>query len=171
MFPRSSVTALATLLAAGPLSAASSFDARVMVAAPGQPAGALSGKIVYTSGGHGWTYHNASDQWYTQRGDNNEVVEDYGNLDQMNLFAAHCLNAGATVVAFRPIGYQTDEVILDNTSPAVRFSGSWTSSSATRDYYGAPGSVPYQFAAVAATETATATYTPTLPATGFYPIY
>src|SRR6185436_13877390 len=51
-----------------------------------QPIGTLSGRIVYTSAGHGWTYHNASDKWYTQRGDNNDLVEDYGNLDQMNMF-------------------------------------------------------------------------------------
>src|SRR6185436_3551020 len=87
-----------------------------------QPIGTLSGRIVYTSAGHGWTYHNASDKWYTQRGDNNDLVEDYGNLDQMNMFVAYCFNAGATVVPFRPVGFQTNDVILDNTSRAVQFS-------------------------------------------------
>src|SRR5262245_45658093 len=87
-------------------------DARVIASAPGQPAGTLSSRIIYTSAGHGWTYSNSSDKWYTQRGDSNDVVEDYGNLDQMNLFVTYCFNAGATVVAFRPIGYQTNEVVL-----------------------------------------------------------
>ena len=123
------------------------------------------------SAGHGWTYSNASDKWYTQRGDNNEVVEDYGNLDQMNLFATYCFNTGATVVAFRPIGYQTNEVVLDNLSPAVRFSGTWVNSSAASGYFGRVGEVGYRHAAIEPTETATATYTPTLPAAGFYPVY
>ena len=136
-----------------------------------QSVGSLSGRIVYTSAGHGWTYHNSADRWYTQRGDNNDLVEDYGNLDQMNLFVAYCLNAGATVVPFRPVGFQTNEVVLDNTSPGVQFAGAWSNSSATSGYYPGPGAVPYRFAAVAATETATATYVPTLPAPGFYPVY
>jgi hypothetical protein len=131
----------------------------------------LSGRIVYTSGGHGWTYHNSSDKWYTQRADNNEIVEDYGNLDQMNLFVAYCFNAGATVVAFRPIGYQTNEVVLDNDSPSVRFAGSWNNSSATDNFFGTPGEVPYRFASIGPVETATATFTPTIPAAGFYPVY
>ena len=80
----------------------------------GQIAGALSGRIVFTSAGHGWTYDHSADIWYTQRGENNEIVEDYGNLDQMNLFVAYCFNAGATVVPFRPVGFQTNEVVLDN---------------------------------------------------------
>jgi hypothetical protein len=134
-------------------------------------AGSLSGRIVFTSAGHGWTYHNANDRWYTQRGDNNELVEDYGNLDQMNMFVDYCFNAGATVVPFRPVGFQTNEVVLDNTSAAVQFSGAWIASAATSGYYHVSGSVPYQFIAVAATETATATYTPNISAAGFYPVY
>jgi hypothetical protein len=170
MFPgdclRRGLFALALLLAA-----CATGGARVLAPAPGQPAGALTGRIVFTSGGHGWTYDNSADAWYTQRGDTHDVVEDYGNLDQMNLFTAYCFNAGATVVAFRPIGNQTNEVVLDNTSPAVRFTGPWSDSSATVNYFGQPGAVPYRFAAIAATETATATYAPTIPAAGFYPVY
>ncbi len=145
--------------------------ARVIATAPGQPAGALSGRIVFTSGGHGWTYDNARDGWFTQRGDSNDLVEDYGNLDQMNFFATYCFNAGATVVAMRPIGYQTNEVVLDNVSPSVRFSGNWADSTATINYYGVAGAVPYRYASIAAAENATATYAPTLPAAGFYPVY
>jgi hypothetical protein len=157
------------LLVAGFLACPTS-EGRVIATAPGQPAGALSGRIVYTSAGHGWTYHNSADKWYTQRADNNEIIEDYGNVDQMNLFVAYSFNAGATVVAFRPIGYQTNEVVLDNDSPAVHFVGLWSNSTATNNYFGAPG-VPYRFASIGPAETATATYTPTIPATGFYPVY
>lgn len=170
MFPRPQLSRLLCLLAAG-FSLCLTSEGRVIAPAPGQPAGALSGRIVYTSGGHGWTYHNSLDKWYTQRADNNEIIEDYGNLDQMNLFVAYCFNAGATVVAFRPIGYQTNEVVLDNDSPSVRFVGSWSNSTATNNFFGSPGEVPYRFAAIGPAETATAIYTPALPATGFYPVY
>lgn len=134
----------------------------------GQPTGALSGRIVFTSGGHGWTAGASS--WYLQRPVLLEMNEDYGNLDQMNLFALYCFNAGATVVPMRPIGNQTNEVVLDNDDPGVTFNGAWSDSSSTL-FYGSPGDVPYRFASLGATETATATYTPNLPAAGFYPVY
>lgn len=151
--------------------AAVQAGARVVLPAPGQPVGALSGRVVFMSAGHGWTFSNSAGRWFTQRGDNNEIVEDYGNLDQMNLFAAYCFNAGATVVAFRPIGDQTNEVVLDNVSPGVSFQGAWSNSTATSQYFGRVGEVAYRFAAIAATETATATYTPHVPETGLYPVY
>lgn len=147
--------------------------AQALAPAPTQPAGALTGKIVFTSGGHGWTYANGSEsitRWYTQRGVTHEMNEDYGNLDQMTLFAYYCFNAGATVVPMRPVGHQTNEVVLDNTSPGVTWSGSWSDSGSTI-YYGSAGQVPYRFASIAATETATATYTPNIPVAGFYPVY
>ncbi len=133
-----------------------------------QPAGALSGKIVFMNSGHGWTFD--PDYWRLQRGVGNEMNEDYGNLDQLNFFAQYCFNAGATVVSLRPLGHQTNEVILDNDSPGVAFSGSWSDSSQTT-FWGTVGDVPYRFASLSATETATATYTPTIPVAGFYPVY
>ncbi len=148
-------------------------DAGVVMAgaiapSPGQPNGALYGRIVFTSGGHGWTWSGST--WYTQRGVTWEMLEDYGNLDQMTMFAYYCFNAGATVVAMRPIGNQTNEVVLDNDDPSVTWSGSWSDSSSSI-YYGSPGDVPYRFASVSDAETATATYTPTIPVAGFYPVY
>ncbi len=96
--------------------------------------------------------------------------EDYGNVDQMNFFATYCFNAGATVVPMRPIGNQTNEVVLDNDDVGVTFAGSWSDSSSTI-FYGSPGDVPYRFASLSSVETATAAYTPNLPAAGFYPVY
>jgi len=130
--------------------------------------GALSGRIVFMNCGHGWI-HDPS-YWRLQRPVLNDMNEDYGNLDQLNFFAQYCFNAGATVVSMRPLGHQTNEVVLDNDSPGVSFIGSWANSTATY-FYGSPGDVPYRYASFAATETATATYVPTLPLAGFYPVY
>ena len=136
-----------------------------------QPTGALTGKIVYCSGGHGWTWSSSSLNWYLQRPLLHEMVEDYGNIDQLNFFVNYCFNAGATVVPFRPVGWQDSEVVLDNDDPGVTFSGSWSNSSASV-YYGDPGDlIPYRYASVSTTETATARYTPNLPEAGFYPVY
>ena len=136
-----------------------------------QHRGALSGKIVYMNSGHGWTWDPGfTPPWRLQRPVLLSMNEDYGNLDQLNFFADYCFNAGATVVSFRPLGHQTNEVILDNTSPSVTWAGTWSDSTSTI-YWGAPGAVPYRFASLAATETATATYTPNIPVAGYYPVY
>ena len=142
-----------------------------LAALNGQEQGSLSGRIVYVSAGHGWTFDNSDNRWYTQRGDFNDIVEDYGNLDQMNFFVAYCFNAGATIVPFRPVGYQTNEVVLDNDDSGVSFVGTWSDSAATSGFYGEPGDLAYRFATVSDSETATAEYTPRLPVTGFYPVY
>jgi hypothetical protein len=133
-----------------------------------QSDGALSGRIIYTCGGHGWTWGEHT--WTTQRGIGHEMNEDYGNLDQMNFFVPYAFNAGATVVAFRPIGYQSNEAVLDNDSPGVKFSGKWHDSHSSV-YFGKPNAVPYKFAPLDKRETATASYTPKIPAAGFYPVY
>jgi hypothetical protein len=131
--------------------------------------GALDGKIVYLNGGHGFAWDGSA--WRTGRGETNEMVEDFGNQDQLRSYADYLLRAGATVVPMRPIGHQLNEVVLDNDSAGVTFSGTWSNSSATSDFYGTAGDVPYRFASVAATQTAVATYTPTIAAAGFYPVY
>ena len=136
-----------------------------------QPLGALTGKIVYTHAGHGYTNNNLTDRrWTYQRGVTNEMIEDLGNHDQMSLYVDYLFNAGATVVPLRPVGHQPNEVVLDNVSPGVTFFGAWSNSTATV-YYGTAGAVPYRFATAAAGETAVARYQPTIPQSGFYPVY
>ena len=139
-----------------------------IISATRQPRGALSGRVVFTSAGHGWAWSGSA--WALGRPQLHSMNEDYGNLDQMTLFAFYCFNAGATVVPMRPIGHQTNEVVLDNTSPGVAFAGAWADSAGSV-FYGAAGSVPYRFSGVAPEETATATYAPGIPVAGFYPVY
>ncbi len=133
-----------------------------------QPTGALSGKLVFMNCGHGWTYLSG---WTLLRPVLLEMNEDMGNIDQLNMFATYCFNAGAIVIPCRPLGYQNNEVVLDNDDVGVSFAGTWTNSSATSYFYGTAGDVPYRFASLADTETAIATYTPTIPAAGYYPVY
>lgn len=133
-----------------------------------QPPGALAGRIIYTSGGHGWCWYGS--YWSLGRGVLNAMNEDYGNVDQMTLFVYYCFNAGATVVPLRPVGNQTNEVVVDNTSPTVTWNGVWENSS-SGVYFGPANAVPYRYANSSVAETATATYTPNLPAAGFYPVY
>ncbi|MGI9457978.1 MAG: fibronectin type III domain-containing protein [Aeoliella sp.] len=140
-----------------------------------QPAGELTGKIVFTSGGHGWQWSDALNRWATDRGDFNEIVEDFGNQDQMTFYADYLLRAGATVVPMRPVGHQLNEVVLDNDSAEVTYAGSWSNSTSSvyydEDYGAVADSVSYRFSSISATETATATYTPDIPEAGFYPVY
>jgi len=136
--------------------------------AAGQPTGALSGRIVFMNGGHGWTYDPAA--WRLLRPNLQGMNEDYGNIDQLNFFATYCFNAGAVVVAMRPLGQQNAEVVLDNDDAAVTYAGAWGDSGSSI-FYGTAGDLPYRFASLATTESATATYTPSIPSAGYYPVY
>ena len=134
----------------------------------GNQFGPLTGITVFTYGGHGrtWDGDAVTPYWRWQRGYVNNMLEDFGNTDAVEFFVPYLLNAGATVVPIRPIGFQNNEVIVDN--PAATFSGSWSNSVNTR-FYGS--GTPYRYATCTATETATATYTPNIPTAGYYPVY
>lgn len=137
-----------------------------------QPHGGLSGKIVYTHGGHGITAANKRDgAWSFQRGPGNGMIEDLGNVDQMAFFADYLFRAGATVVPLRPVGNQSNEVVLDNDDSGVTFEGDWSTPKDAAVYFGKPGHVPYRQTATSKKETAHARYAPTIPEAGFYPVY
>ena len=141
-----------------------------------QPTGPLSGKIVYTSPGHGWQWLNGA--WTTDRANVIGVVEPFGSQDMLTYFSDYLMRAGATVVPMRPVGRQVNEVVLDNDSPGVTYTGDWTDiTNGPRWYdedYGVGGNDAVRFRVAKSSgpaETATATYTPTIPAAGFYPVY
>ncbi len=151
-----------------------------------QPEGVLSGITVFVSPGHGWTAdpndqypENGDATWFLQRphvvidGEPTEVVEDYGNLDQANAFAIYAYNAGATVVPMRPLGFQENEVVLDNVDEGVTFFGDWTEADSSVYYgYGDPGEVPYRTATIDPEgESARARYRPEILEAGHYPVY
>ncbi len=137
------------------------------------PTGSLSGRVFFLNAGHGLVYSNgpkAKPGWHTTRDLFNGIIEDYGNIDQMNMFASVCFNSGGVVVPFRPIGQQTNEIILDNVSSDVSFQGEWNDSNSDI-YYGRKEAVPYKFAFVSNKETATAQFCPRVANAGLYPVY
>jgi hypothetical protein len=135
-----------------------------------QPTGALTGKIVYTVGGHGITAnYPGNGQWATQRGDNNDLVEDFGNQDQMTAYVNYLFNAGATVVPLRPVGHQTNEVVVDTAQ--ATFSGAWSNGVSTPYFGNAGDAIKYRSADSSSTQTAVAKFTPNIPKGGIYPVY
>jgi hypothetical protein len=150
----------------------------VMESIAAQPAGALAGIVVYCSAGHGFGANTAETAWVTERGLTNGLNEDSANIDQLNRFAEAAWKAGATVVPFRPVGYQTNAVVLDNvdtnwsSSGGVSFEGTWANTTQTTLYYGVAGELGYRYASVnTSTSTAWAVYRPDLPQAGSYPVY
>ncbi len=145
-----------------------------------QPTGALTGRHVYIGGGHGWTFDSdnptTGNAWYTQRGNNLGIVEDLGNVDQMGLLALALWNAGATVIPTRPVGFQNNEIVMDQNSPGVTYTGTWANVPVSSDqwYFRVGADDPTQIfraATASTTETATARYTPNIPEPGIYPVY
>ncbi len=141
-----------------------------LVAVGAQPEGNFSNKIFYLHPGHG--YENLGSSWSFQRSETpgTEMIEDLGTYDQMTFLADYLFRSGATIAALRPIGHQTNEVVLDNDDVGVTFVGAWSNSTSTI-FYGSAGDIPYKYATVSATETAYARYRPTIPEAGFYPVY
>jgi hypothetical protein len=139
-----------------------------------QPVGPLSGKVVYTSGGHGWTSDNTSTSlWYTQRPALLGMVEDFGNQDQLTVFADAAFRAGAMVVPMRPVGHQPVERVLDQLNGLhVKFQGEWADSTGDLGFrlQGTEGA-GYRYARASLSETAVVRYRPQIPAQDWYPIY
>ncbi len=131
--------------------------------------GALAGKAVYLSAGHGWYWDGYWNEWRTQRyalGSNN-IVEDFNNAEVVNQYLVQYLrNAGADVWPVREQDMNTQEMIVAHNQPEYSDSGPWLNSSFT-GYQGQP----YRYAIVSSTATATATWTFTPTASGRYAVY
>lgn len=137
----------------------------------GQPSGILTGKSVFLSAGHGWYYSSGSGTssvWYTQRGNNSGIVEDFSNIEAVNGFLTQYLwNAGAGVYTCRARSRDAAAYIVDNTSSGYSETGTWTDSISTPGYYG----TNYRTQPCYSSATATATWQPTLSSSGYYPVY
>ena len=127
--------------------------------------GALAGKTVFLSAGHGF-YHHGSLGWITQRGNSNGLVEDFLNAELAHHWLVPYLeNAGADVWTCRDRCFSDVEVIVDDADSDYRESGDWQSVTGL----GWGGAA--RRARVTAVESATATFRPEIPESGRYPLY
>jgi uncharacterized lipoprotein YddW (UPF0748 family) len=135
----------------------------------GQPQGALSGKTVWLSAGHGWYWSDTLNRWTTQRGNNHGLVEDFSNAEAVNYYLARYLwNAGAEVWLVRDRAMTEHEIIVDNDDgePAYTETGSWLTSSSP-----GYGGGTYRWASTFDALSATATWTPDLPDSDWYAVW
>ncbi len=148
---------------------------------PGQRDGALSGKTIYLSQCHGWYWHDDYEDWYTQRPNLFDTVEDFHNPEGMNQYLLRYLvNAGASVMTVREPDLNEAMVIVDDTSAGYAESGTWTDSVAAgfasnQGPY-AYGTDPFELGGNRYAETtagggATARWTPHIPEDGRYNVY
>ncbi|MCC6619960.1 MAG: N-acetylmuramoyl-L-alanine amidase [Deltaproteobacteria bacterium] len=111
-------------------SGASASAARVIAPATGgQRAGALSGKHVYVSAGHGFTWDPDVGRWLTQRGNTWDIVEDLVSAESVNQLMVTALeNAGATVWTVRERDTSPHMRIVDDAEATT--TGAWQASTA-----------------------------------------
>ncbi len=147
-----------------------------------QTPGALKGKVVYLSPGHGftWTVSGTLQQWTTQRGNTNQIVEDLVSTETASQWLVPMLeNAGATVIVVRETDF-APLTIIDNADPQYQETGEPFSDSSLKGWGRAPepidGTVlPFTVGTnrlinAASTKTATATFTASLTQEGDYSV-
>lgn len=130
----------------------------------GSSSGALNGKTVWLSPGHGW-FNDDGGAWTTQRGTTNGMVEDFGSVEGIDYYLQHYLkNAGANVWSVRERDVQRQEIIVDNDAgaPSYTETGIWANGSVAG--YGGT----YRTVNTASTETATAIFKPNITVSGAY---
>lgn len=128
--------------------------------------GSLNDKTVWISPGHGWLWNNGLNDYLTQRGNTNGMVEDFGSIENVNQYLQqYLINAGAGVWSVRERDMNTEEVIVDNDAGAPTYveSGNWTTSGST-GYNGGT----YRYTSSNNIETASATFKPNIQKSGLY---
>src|SRR5690349_7915184 len=73
---------------------AEALESRVLLSVAPAYAGALTGKVLFTSGGHGYVWRDSSKSWGIMRTYVNGMMEDLGNQDQLQGYADYALRAG-----------------------------------------------------------------------------
>ncbi len=152
--------------------------------APTGSGGALAGKTVYLSAGHGW--YSIGSAWTTQRGNTVNLVEDLSNAEIVSYYLAPFLrNAGALVLTARESDRNPVSVIVDDADGAgmpgngiYEESAGWSESSGLGWGRIAPplltGQNPFEAGHYRVTTPAAgrwARWTPHLPADGRYQVF
>lgn len=129
--------------------------------------GALSGKTIFVSPGHGYYYHSTLG-WTTQRPTIGGLTEDIhtGEIAMRYLIPA-LENMGARVISARERGEISLELILDNDQGAKIYkdSGGWTTSGSKGYNNGT-----YRYTATKGSVTAKAVWSFRVPVSGRYPV-
>ncbi len=136
--------------------------------APAAVPGALSGRTIAVSPGHGYYWHTSLG-WTTQRGAIGGLTEDiHTNEIAMRYLMPALENMGARVFSCRERGEILQERIADNDTGAPTYTetGAWTTS-ASAGYSGGT----YRFAGTSLTTTASATWDVPIAVDGIYPVY
>lgn len=134
-----------------------------------QSFGALAGKRIAISPGHGYYWHSTLG-WTTQRGVIDGLIEDIHTAEICNQYLIPFLgNLGADVVMTREHGETAPDGVVDNDGGAPGYveTGSWTTSASS----GWNGSGYRYVSTNAAVETATATWTIPVAKEGLYPVF
>ena len=127
------------------------------------PTGALAGKTVWLSPGHGWL--NSGSGFVTQRGTTNEIVEDLVSAESIDYYLmGYLYNAGGNVWTLRERDVNTNEIIIDNDVPSSGYSETGTWSNGSIAGYGGT----YRTATADAMESATADFVPNVTQSGLY---
>jgi N-acetylmuramoyl-L-alanine amidase len=135
--------------------------------------GGLTGKTVFVSAGHGWTWNTTFGTYKTQRpvyptspypaGEG--IVEDFNNAELVTQYLLKYLgNAGADAWTVRERDLNTDMLIVDDAGANFTTQGAWSGGSG-----GQAGT--YRFAAITGTATATATWMFTPTTSAAYAVY
>ena len=146
--------------------------------------GALSGKVVYLSPGHGFFRSAPLDRWATQRPNTYAVVEDLVSAEVLNQYLLPMLmGAGATVVPVREPDLNARMALVDAGQEGYTESGDAALFGASEQKgWGTPalpmGNAVEPFTlgttrvmSTARTATASATWAPEVPADGGYHVY
>lgn len=146
--------------------------------------GALSGKTIYLSAGHGWVWTDTvtPNAWLSQRPNTNGIVEDLVSTETISQWLIPMLmNAGARVITVRESDLNTQLVIVDDSSAGYVETGSGFSNSSLAGFGPIPstltdGTNPFALGGnrlmpAATTNTAHVTYTANFPADGDYNVY
>jgi len=149
---------------------------------PGWGEGALAGRTIYLSQCHGWYWHDDYHDWYTQRPNLFDTAEDFHNPEAMNQYLMrYLLNAGARVMTVKESDLQEQMVIVDDgDNSGYEETGDWEESvqpgfASGHEPY-AHGTDPFELGGnrwieTAEASTASASWTPDIPADGYYQVY
>ncbi len=164
--------------ASSPVDAFAAPFVRRQSALVGPVTGALSGKTVYLSAGHGFAWTGSA--WRTQRGNTNAIVEDLVSTEAVAQYLVPYLHAmGAYVVTVREPDLRTDGVIVDDDAATLEGApmelGTETGFGMVALPITSDATAPFSAGSARTLAKGDGTgglvYAPTLPSTGFYNVY